>query len=190
VTRRGVTAALLAALLASAPLPARATALEGVRFESQLVAHGAALALRGAALLRYRIVIKAYVAALYLPPDAPAEAVLAGDVPRRLEIEYFWALRAADFARATDEGIARNVDAGTLARLRPRIDRINALYRDVEPGDRYAITYVPGRGTELSLDGQPLGVVEGADFAAALFAIWLGDAPLDAGLKARLLGQA
>jgi hypothetical protein len=189
VTRRAVAAALLAALLVAAPPPASATSLEGVTFERGLVAHGAPLALRGAALLRYRVVIKAYVAALYLPPEAPSERVLA-DVPKRLEIEYFWALRAADFARATDEGIARNVDAATLERLRPRIDRINALYQDVEPGDRYAITYVPGRGTELALDGRPLGVIEGADFAAALFAIWLGDAPLDAGLKARLLGPA
>lgn len=190
MTRRSVAAALVAAVIAAVPPPARAAALEGVRFEQEVVAHGAQLALRGAALLRYRVVIKAYVAALYLPPSAPAEAVLAADVPRRLEIEYFWALRAADFARATDEGIARNVDAETLARLRPRIERLNALYRDVEPGDRYAITYVPGRGTVLSLDGEPLGVVEGEDFAAALFAIWLGDAPLDAGLKARLLGRA
>ena len=83
--------------------------------------------------------------------------------------------------------IAENVDAATFAALRPRIDRLNALYRDVNEGDRYALTYLPGSGTELSYNGRPLGRVEGADFAAALFSIWLGDSPVDEGLKRSLL---
>jgi hypothetical protein len=185
---RGV-APLAAALLAVAlATPARAEVeVEGVRFARVLQVPGAELELRGAALLRYRVVFKAYVAALYLGADAPAEQVLA-DVPKRLEIEYFWAIRAADFARATDQGIARNVDSDTLLRLRPRIDELNSLYQDVRPGDRYALTYLPGRGTELALNGRPLGVVDGADFAGAVFSIWLGPAPLDRGLKRDLQG--
>ena len=56
----------------------------------------------------------------------------------------------------------------------------------MKPGDRYALTYIPGVGTELALNGKPKGVIEG-DFAAAYFAIWLGAKPLDASLKAQLL---
>jgi hypothetical protein len=37
------------------------------------------------------------------------------------------------------------------------------------------------------LNGTPLGVVEGADFAAAYFAIWLGPKPISDSLKAQLL---
>jgi hypothetical protein len=59
---------------------------------------------------------------------------------------------------------------------------------DVEPGDRYAITYVPGVGTELSLNGQTRGIIEGQDFASALFALWLGEKPFDKRFKADLLG--
>lgn len=179
-------AALLLALLLAVPPARAAQEVEGVRFAASLVAGDVPLALRGASLLRYRVLIRAYVAALYLPSEVPSERAL-DDVPKRLEIEYFWGIGAADFAKATDTGIARNVDTATLAQLRPRIDALGALYQDVEPGSRYAITYVPGRGTELALDGRALGLVEGADFAAALFAIWLGDQPLDAGLKGRLL---
>jgi hypothetical protein len=79
------------------------------------------------------------------------------------------------------------VDAPTLIRLRPRLDQLNALYRDVEPGDRYSLTYVPDWGTELALNGVPLGRIPGADLAAAVFAIWLGDQPMDEPLKRRLL---
>jgi hypothetical protein len=62
-------------------------------------------------------------------------------------------------------------DAQTLEKLRPRIEKHNALYADVQPGDRYALTYVPGSGTELTLNGTPRGIIRGADFASAIFAI-------------------
>jgi hypothetical protein len=64
------------------------------------------------------------------------------------------------------------------------------LYRDVKPGDRYALTYVPGVGTELALNGTRLGTVAGADFAAAVFAIWLGPKAIDDSLKTQLLGRS
>jgi hypothetical protein len=162
--------------------------VEGVRFPSRQSWRGFELELQGAALLRYRVVFKGYVAALYLGREVRAEQALA-DVPRRIEIEYFWSIPADAFARSTSEWIARNADAATLARLREPLAKLNALYADVEPGDRYALTYVPGEGTELALNGAPLGVVEGAEFSSALFAIWLGEDPLDANLRERLLAR-
>ena len=95
--------------------------------------------------------------------------------------------RADEFANATTEGITRGTDPETFASIRGSIDRINQLYEDVEPGDRYALTYVPGIGTELALNGRQLGLVEGEDFSAALFAIWIGDDPLDESLREQLL---
>lgn len=162
--------------------------IEGVRFPEQLQMGEAQLQLRGTGLLRYRSVFKAYVAALYLGEGAQTDDVL-GDVPRRLEIEYFWAIPADRFVQATVEGISRNVDAETLEDLQPRIARFNALYEDIEPGDRYSLTYLPGRGTELGLNGQPKGVVAGADFASALFSIWLGPNPLNDTLRRQLLAN-
>ena len=170
--------------LATPPVAARQ--VEGVRFPQRVDVGGTALELNCAALLRYMVFIKAYVAALYLGDGVAPEAVLA-DVPKRLEINYFHAITAAQFVTATTSTIGANTDAATLAALRPRLERFNQLYVDVQPGDRYAITYLPGVGTELSLNGQPRGVVEGPDFARAMFAIWLGDKPLDVALKEGLL---
>jgi hypothetical protein len=76
-----------------------------------------------------------------------------------------------------------------LERLRGRIERFRALCEDVEPGDRYSLTYVPGIGTELGLNGEPVGVIEGADFSSALFAIWIGDRALDESLREQLLAK-
>jgi hypothetical protein len=50
------------------------------------------------------------------------------------------------------------------------------------------LTYIPGKGTELTLNGKSKGTVEGADFAAALFSIWLGPKPISESLKKELLG--
>jgi len=179
--------ALLSALLAPS---ATASTIEGVRFAKRIDVGEAALRLHGTGLLRYRIFIKGYVAALYLDESFVAEpdpSTVLGDTARRLEIEYFWSIRAEDFARATRLGMARNTAPAALESMAPRIEQINALYRDVDPGDRYALTYLPGVGTELALNGRSLGVVEGDDFAAALFAIWIGERPLDEALRDQLL---
>jgi len=168
--------------------PAGAATVAGVEFADHTEWNGTRLRLNGVGLFRYRIFIKGYVAALYLGEGVAVDRVL-DDVPRRLEIEYLWSLPAKGFARATVEGIARNVDAATLARLRGSIDRLNALYEDVVPGDRYSLTYVPGVGTELALNGEPRGVIEGAEFSAALFAIWIGGQPVDKPLREQLLAR-
>lgn len=162
--------------------------IEGVRFPDQLRMGKAQLQLRGTGLLRYRAVFKAYVAALYLEEHARPDDVL-GEIPRRLEIEYFWSVPAHRFVQATVDGISRNVDDATLERLQPRIAAFNALYEDIEPGDRYSLSYLPGRGTELRKNGQPRGVVAGAEFASALFAIWFGANPLSDELRRELLAH-
>jgi hypothetical protein len=163
-----------------------AATLEGVDFADQVRAGDVTMRLSCVGLLRYKLFIKAYVAALYLGDGAAGGDVL-GDVPKRLELSYFWSINGADFGKAGDQILAQNVDAQTFAALRPRLDRINALYRDVKPGDRYSLTYVPGVGTELALNGSRLGVIDGADFGAAYFRIWLGDHSIDARLRDQLL---
>lgn len=165
---------------------AGAAEIEGVRF-AERISGPTTLELHRTALLRFGWVLKVYVAGLYLGEGVAPEEVLQ-DVPKRLEIEYFRGFRAEQFAAATRHKIAENLDAESYAALEPRIEALNRLYRDISPGDRYALTYVPERGTELSLNGESLGVIPGADLAAGAFSIWLGESPLDRPLKQELLG--
>jgi hypothetical protein len=129
-----------------------------------------------------------YDGAFYLEPAAAVDAPLA-DVAKRLELAYAVQLDADAFRRSADSMLQRNVDGATLAALRERLDRLNAAYRPVRKGDRYALTYLPGTGTTLCLNGMPLVTIEGADFAAAYFAIWLGANPAKASFRRALLGQ-
>jgi len=175
--------------MASGTSRAATRQLEGVTFAQTIQsgpADDAPLVLNGLGLMRYRVIFRGYVAALYLAQGTrPSEAL--ADVARRIEIEYFWSLTAARLAKVTTEGIERNVPASEMRALEPQIHRFNGLYRDITPGDRYALTYTPGRGTELALNGRALGTIEGADFGRAVFAIWLGAQPFDANLKDELL---
>lgn len=178
----------LVLFLAALPGAAQGAEVGGVSFVDEAEVGGVRLAVRGCGVLFAFGFIRAYAACFYLPAGVPAEQALA-EVPRRLEIEYFRPIAARDFGPATEAGVARNASLAAFARLRPAIEALNALYRDVKPGDRYALAYAPGAGTTLSLNGLPLGTVPGSEFAAALFAIWLGDNPLDPRLKAALRGD-
>ena len=185
-SRPAAATAVIFLLIISTPHSGTAADMEGVHFAEQYQRDDVTLALHCVGLLRYKVLFKGYVAGLYLGAGVAAEDALA-DVPKRLELSYFWSIKGSDFGKAGDEILARNVDPDTLARLRPRLEQINALYETVNPGDRYALTYVPGLGTELALNGRSKGVIPGADFAAAYFRIWLGDQPIDAALRDQLL---
>ena len=153
-------------------LPARASTEPG--FAPSIDAGGTPFSLHASALLRYKVVFKVYNIALYLGSGVSPEAVF-NDVPKRLEVEYLRNLSRDMIIEAGNVALEASVPADELARLKERLDRINALYEDVKAGDRYAITYIPGQGTELSLNGRTKGIIEGADFAAAYFKIWLGE---------------
>ncbi len=181
---------LLAAALLAWPATPRAASVtvDQVAFDRDVEAPGVTLRLAGAGLFRWKWFVKVYASAHYLPPGSTRPGPEA-DQPRRLEFSYLVAIDGRDFGKAADDILARGFPAEVLAPLRERLGRLHAAYVDVKPGDRYALTYLPGVGTELSHNGRRLALVEGADFARVYYAIWLGDAPIDTGLRDRLLGR-
>lgn len=180
---------LLLTILLAAPGSKAATTVvvDDFHFTQAVDIQDQRLTLKGAGLLRYMVFIKAYAGALYLPDSAPSDPVLA-PVAKRLELAYYHAISREDFAKATRAKIRDNVDPDQAQKLSTRIDRLAELYRDVKPGDRYALTYLPGEGTRLSLNGKDLGLIPGDDFAGAVFSIWLGDHPIDETFRDTLLG--
>jgi hypothetical protein len=177
------------AFLSAFTAQAATVQVKDVQFTKVIDIKDQRLHLKGAALLKYMIFIDAYAGALYLPAAQPAVEAL-DPVPKRLELSYFHAIDGEDFAEATRVKIRDNVSADEAQQLKPRIDQLAAMYRDVQPGDRYALTYVPGDGTRLSLNGNDLGAIPGDDFARAVFSIWLGTNPIDEKFRDRLLGDA
>ena len=106
-----------------------------------------------------------------------------------MEIEYFHKIKAAQFAALTTKGVRSNAGESGFGQVAARLQRLNAAYRNVKPGDRYSLTYLPGKGSTLARNGRDLVTIRGADFAKALYAVWLGGKPVTEGLKAGLLGN-
>ena len=162
--------------------------IEGVVFDEAYVINGQQLTLRGYGLLKYLVFYKAYVGAFYLEESQGIDRALE-DTGRRLVLHYFHPITSADFAKATIKMIQKNVSPDEYKKIIPQIEQINALYRDVTPGDQYAVTYIPGVGMELALNDQSLGTVSGQAFSRAYFSIWLGNQPVSKSFRQALLGS-
>ncbi|HMO52662.1 MAG TPA: chalcone isomerase family protein [Kiritimatiellia bacterium] len=148
---------------------------------------GADLVRKGVSQLTVGYIFRVYVAAFYQLPDQGPNDVL-GDYPRHLEIEYLRGISRSAFMDAAEDMLARQHPPEVIEAIRPQIEAINRLYTDVRKGDRYALTYLPGRGTELFFNGESQGVIPGEEFARVYFSIWLGERHPYQEFRDRLVG--
>ncbi len=187
--RKSVAAAALAVLLSGAQ--AQPVELEGVKFEPTVQVSDTTLQLNGVGL-RTRAIFKVYVAALYLPQKAnTAQAALQQTGPRRVVLTMLRNVDADSFVGALNDGLKNNQTEEQLNALRPQIDALNALLKGVgeaRKGDRILFEFA-GDATRVLVNGQARGnPIPGEAFFGAVLRIWLGDKPVDAGLKKGLLG--
>jgi len=68
------------------------------------------------------------------------------------------------------------------------IEALNARYRNVEPGDRYVLSW-DGEQLRLALNDEVLFEGGDADAASAMFGIWLGETPLGENFRDELLAR-
>lgn len=161
--------------------------VSGVSFDVERVVENQKLDLFGKGLFKYLSLIKVVAGGLYVEPGTEKSEVLS-DVPKQLELQYFISVKAKDFVKVTRKGIRQNVSPSVYDKIEAQIEQLNRLYKDIKPGDRYTLTYIPGKGTTLAHNGNPLGTIKGADFASALYSIWLGHKkPMDKKFRSALL---
>ncbi|NWG01198.1 MAG: chalcone isomerase family protein [Thermoanaerobaculaceae bacterium] len=172
-------------------VPLVAGTLEGVTLPDTVSVNGVTLHLNGMGV-RIKSVFKVnvYVAGLYLatPSKNPA-AILAANEPRQLVMHFLYKeVEAAKLVEAWREGFANN-SAAALPALKARLDKFCALWPAMKSGETATLTYIPGQGTKVTIKGKDVGIIEGKDFADAIFAVWLGPKPPNPELKQGLLGE-
>ncbi len=169
---------------------AQAATVEGVQLPDSVQLQGERLVLNGAGV-REKFFFDIYVAGLYLPrPQANAHRILEQDQPWRMVMHFLYRKVSREkMAEGWQEGFQANLAPKALQLLQPRIDRFKSFFPTLHRGDRVILDHLPGRGVLVTINGRPAGLVEGADFARALLAIWLGDRPVTANLKRALLGR-
>jgi hypothetical protein len=183
---RGLRFALLTALVA---VPVAALEIAGVRLPDTTAVNGQQLQLNGAGV-RKKVFFKIYVGALYVEQKSHDGArLVAAEGPRQMLMHFLYKeVEKEKLVEAWREGFANN-SASNLAALRERLDTFCGWWPSMKAGERAVMTYVPGVGTKLEINGKEIGVVPGKDFADALLAVWVGAKPPTEDLKRGVLGQ-
>jgi hypothetical protein len=190
--RRAMIAAALALLVPA--YPAAAKEVSGVELPESARPEGSAvdLRLRGGGVFRF-FFLRYYVCGLYAGAGlTDAAAILENDAPRRVHLVALRRITAFEFLWGLDQGLADNLTPAQALELREPLERVRQTIRaigGIARGVRVSIDYAPGPGTRIVVDGQARGAaVAGKPLSDALLRVWIGERPLDAGLKRELLG--
>lgn len=176
-------AAFLLVLSAASP----AAEVSGVNVPDTATVEGKTLKLNGAGL-RKKSIFKVYVAALYVEnPTHDAAALLSSNQAKSMRLHMMRDLKGKKISDAIIEGFDRNSKA-QQEKLKSRLDQLTAMFPDVAEGDDVVMTWIPDKGTKVTIRGTDRGTIEGRDFADALFAVWLGPDPVQDDLKKALAG--
>jgi len=184
--------ARLALLATGTALCLQATAAPtATKFEPSAPLGGSTLQLNGKGT-RVRLVFKAYDMALYTTKHVgtPAE-LFALPGPKRLQFTALRELPGTDLGRLFLRGMGDNAPAAQLTRHTLSTTRLIEIFSGkpkLAVGDTFAMDFVPGKGTQFYISGQPQGEPVGDDeFFTLVLRIWFGDSPADKLLRDALL---
>lgn len=168
---------------------AQAKQCAGVSMPAQLSVDGKELQLNGMGLREATVLgIDVYVAGLYLEQrSGDARKIIGAESTKHVRLALLRDVSRADLAEQLGTYF-RHASGNDYDKLKARFERMASWLPKLHQGDTFSVTYRPGAGLEVRHGNKSLGVVPGADFARAIFGIWLGERPPNQGLKAGMLG--
>ena len=180
---------ILAAALTLAAVTAGAATVSGVKLDDTASVGGQNLVLNGAAL-RKKFVVKVYVGALYLPSkQSNPAAIIAADAPRRQVMHFLYDVDKGKMVEAWEEGLEDNTPNAS-AEVKTAFKTLSTWMEDMKEGQRIVITYAPGTGTTVEVNGKNKGTLGGKAVADAILNTWVGPKPgPGADFKKGVLGQ-
>lgn len=186
--KRAFTIAMVALVLTEVS-PARAGEKGDVTMPNQMTVAGKPLVLNGMGIREATMFnVDVYVAGLYLEKKThDAAEVISSEQVKHLNLHFVRDVDRDDITEAWTTQFKKN--GADMAKLKDSIARLNGWMTEMEEGDKLAFTYEPGKGVTVAVKGAAKGVIPGADFGRAFFAIWFGPSPPNKGLKSGLLGK-
>jgi hypothetical protein len=170
---RRTTRTLLALAFA---LPLIAATIADVNLENTVTVNGAPLTLNGGGI-RKKFFIKVYVGGLYLPAkNNNAAAILASDSPRRMVMHFLYSVSKDQMCDAWSEGLEANMPNAS-AEVKGSFKTLCTMMDAIPKGNRLVLTYVPGTGTTVEINGKSKGTLTGKATSDAILATWLGPNP-------------
>ena len=181
---------VLAAALTLTAATAGAANVAGVNLEDRITVNNQQLVLNGGGL-RKKFVVKVYVGALYLQAkQGNATTVIATDAPRRQVMHFLYSVTKDQMAEAWREGLADNTPNAS-PEVKTAFKTLESWMEDVPKGNRIVLTYVPGIGTTVEINGKNKGVLGGKAVSDAILNTWIGPKPGPGGdFKKAVLGAS
>ena len=188
-TTHGLLALLLTTALHGTTLAATTT----TRFEPAAQVAGTKLQLNGAGT-RFKAIFKVYDMALYTPRKiGTTEELLALPGAKRLQFAALRELSGTDLGRLFIRGMSDNAPRELIQKHTLSTTRLIEIFSGrakLMAGDTFAMDFIPGKGTQFFIQGQPQGEPVGdAEFIGMVLSIWFGPQPADRALQQNLLGQ-
>lgn len=166
----------IALTLTLAAAVAEAKNVAGVNLPDTVSVSGQTLVLNGAGI-RKKLFIKVYVGALYLvAKQSDADAIIASDSARRMVMHFVYSVDKAKIAEAWEEGLRDNTPNAS-AEVKKNFTTLAAWMEDINKGKEVVLTYVPGSGTIIEVNGIAKGTLPGKATADAIVATWVGPKP-------------
>jgi hypothetical protein len=184
--------ALLLALAQPFSASAETVEVAGVKFDTTADLAGQRMLLNGAGI-RYKFVVKVYAAGLYLTAKTNTpEGVLGSPGAKRIQIVALRDIDGKDLGKLFTKGIEQNASREEFMKSINGVLRIAEMFsakKELMKGESFAVDYVPGIGSTITLNGKQQGEpIKEPEFFGALMHIWLGKSPADDQLKDALLG--
>jgi len=91
---------------------------------------------------------------------------------------------------AWEQGFAINYTNDEIKQLKPMIEEFNKVWKQgLKAGDEVWVDFIPGKGTKVSINGNPITQIAGEEFYHAFLKSWLGPHPFNKKMKEALLGK-
>lgn len=173
-------------------LPAEAVEVRGVHIPNKIKTGNSQLVLNGTAT-RSKWGFGVYVVALYLAkPNRNEKAIMDKDPHgKRVHITMLRKVSAKKFESTIRKNIEHNFTAEEKTRFAAHLIKFMNCFGSGAKLTKSVvinIDYLPGQGTQVSVNGRKIDVIPNHDFYHALLRLWIGEPP-QASVKKGLLGK-
>ena len=169
---------------------AAAVEISGVKLpEKATLANNITVKLNGAGI-RTKFFFDIYIGALYVENTShSAQALVSSIGANRMLMHFLYdGVSKEKITAGWVDGFQDNNSEKQMKELQSELNSFNTFFSDTKKGDVILLDYIPHTGTEIRINGKLMGAIPGERFNQALRKVWLGDDPVDSGLKEALLG--
>ena len=180
-------------------ISARAEDVTEPRSGTAFAAHSGDMTLLGVGLrTKTFLKVKVYAIGLYVSDEA-FSGPLAAHKGKTGTPAFYADLAAGDFAKQVTLKFLRDVTTDQIRGAfrevltgadKARTEAFVGYFSETKSGQEYVIRWTPSVGLETTVAGQPRAPINDPAFAKAVFAIWLGEKPIQEDLKKAIVSRA